>query len=809
MKLLLSLLLIPCFIFAQTPDCSEKDYSRLMAEAKRLVDKGLYDKAIDKLQSAKVCQPIREQEVNEEIVRVFREVNRQRELAVKNEREARQQKQLASAQRDSTEYQRKIAVEEKERTQKTLEIAEAGRLSSRAREVLAKDKDYVVALRLAEYAFCTTEIPTEEARSTLQDILNEINTSPKQDITLYSHRMKLKYNNTIKYSISPNGKFLAIIKVGSTGSIEIFDLNTFSLIRRDPYSFMFNPIEKFSFSKDGNSYAAFTGYQTIVERTISGERIFSIKHKEGVYDGLYIENKNYLISYNQKSELYVEDATSSNLLMEVKKYWSYKCFSPDGNYVVLSGSNGDSTAWFINLAKKDTTLLKGLDTECNNICISNDSKLIAGGNVLGEIVIWDANTHEIKNKFKAHSSYLHDLSFSSDNSFLVSASADRTVVVWDLKKNSMAYILKNLKDDPKKASLSEDNHKLVTISDKNEIVLWNIENVEFVKTYKTLGSQYCIEFSNDGLIRIIGGSMSSLEGTQIQDFLKDTIYHLPKKDLNNVSSAKISDKNTYAVMCGMGNKAIVWDIDIGQTVASITPKNSLFVRDVAISTDEKYIALALEREGVQIWDWKINTMETAFKGLSWETFTEVAFTKDGNFLVGATDEQVYVWDISNKKLFQKLITDKTQIWDMDISPDGDRIAVGTSGGHILVWEIETWQKIKTIDAHSDYIQAVDFSNNGKLIASAGRDRVIKIWDTSNWQMVRLLNGHTDFVFAVAFVPGDNFLLSSSGDSTIKSWRIDRDFNSRSDVFQLNDNMKTFYGIPQKTYDNLDQIYGIK
>jgi WD40 repeat protein len=76
-------------------------------------------------------------------------------------------------------------------------------------------------------------------------------------------------------------------------------------------------------------------------------------------------------------------------------------------------------------------------------------------------------------------------------------------------------------------------------------------------------------------------------------------------------------------------------------------------------------------------------------------------------------------------------------------------------------------------------------------------------------MVRLLNGHTDFVFAVAFVPGDNFLLSSSGDSTIKSWRIDRDFNSRSDVFQLNDNMKTFYGIPQKTYDNLDQIYGIK
>ena len=95
---------------AQTPDCTSKDYDRLMADAKRLTRSGEYDKAINKLQSAKTCQPQQEAEVNVLLVRVFEEVNRQRELAVKNEREANKQRRRA-------EEQTKVAETEKEKAE--------------------------------------------------------------------------------------------------------------------------------------------------------------------------------------------------------------------------------------------------------------------------------------------------------------------------------------------------------------------------------------------------------------------------------------------------------------------------------------------------------------------------------------------------------------------------------------------------------------------------------------------------------------------------------------------------------------------
>ena len=66
---------------AQTPDCTPKDYNRLMADAKHFVQKGEYDKAIDKLQSAKICQPHREIEVSREVLRVFELVNGERKRA--------------------------------------------------------------------------------------------------------------------------------------------------------------------------------------------------------------------------------------------------------------------------------------------------------------------------------------------------------------------------------------------------------------------------------------------------------------------------------------------------------------------------------------------------------------------------------------------------------------------------------------------------------------------------------------------------------------------------------------------------------
>lgn len=62
-------------------DCTPARYDTLLRQAKQAADKGRYDLAINKLQSAKTCLPEKEKEVNREILNVFKEVNNQKNIA--------------------------------------------------------------------------------------------------------------------------------------------------------------------------------------------------------------------------------------------------------------------------------------------------------------------------------------------------------------------------------------------------------------------------------------------------------------------------------------------------------------------------------------------------------------------------------------------------------------------------------------------------------------------------------------------------------------------------------------------------------
>ncbi len=82
-------------LLAPAQDCSPARYRLMMRQVDTAVLRGQYDLAINKLQSAKTCQPDSEAVVNRRVLEVFKEVNRQRELSIKNEREAKRQQNIA------------------------------------------------------------------------------------------------------------------------------------------------------------------------------------------------------------------------------------------------------------------------------------------------------------------------------------------------------------------------------------------------------------------------------------------------------------------------------------------------------------------------------------------------------------------------------------------------------------------------------------------------------------------------------------------------------------------------------------------
>ena len=78
-------------------------------------------------------------------------------------------------------------------------------------------------------------------------------------------------------------------------------------------------------------------------------------------------------------------------------------------------------------------LEKNINTiNCCSVAFSNDSKLMAAGNI-SDVILYDVDTFNIKHTLKGHGGNINDLRFSNCNKMLLSGSDDSKVILWDIE----------------------------------------------------------------------------------------------------------------------------------------------------------------------------------------------------------------------------------------------------------------------------------------------------------------------------------------------------------------------------------------
>ncbi len=124
--------------------------------------------------------------------------------------------------------------------------------------------------------------------------------------------------------------------------------------------------------------------------------------------------------------------------------------------------------------------------------------------------------------------------------------------------------------------------------------------------------------------------------------------------------------------------------------------------------------------------------------------------------------------------------------DIQISPDGSRIAVATSIG---IWMYDT-QNGEEIAAPGDIgpVRKLLFSPDSKTLATIGNNITVYLWDAITGIQKRNFNGHNVSIKSILFSPDGRMLASMNSDKSTRLWDVQSGEHLHTISTGMTDNM---------------------
>lgn len=113
-----------------------------------------------------------------------------------------------------------------------------------------------------------------------------------------------------------------------------------------------------------------------------------------------------------------------------------------------------------------------------------------------------------------------------------------------------------------------------------------------------------------------------------------------------------------------------------------------------------------------------------------------------------------------------------EIYDMDFSPDGTRLASASLDHTARIWSVSSGEELLTLAGHTDQVWQIEFSPDGQHLATASMDGTAKIWDAVTGQVVMTLTGHAGGLYDIKYSPDGKYLATVAADKSVRVWEAE-------------------------------------
>jgi len=313
--------------------------------------------------------------------------------------------------------------------------------------------------------------------------------------------------------------------------------------------------------------------------------------------------------------------------------------------------------------------------------------------------------------------------------------------------------------------------KSIQIQDKMQKSLLALQALQFNQEFDGY------EFQAD----IYNGLYSAHKALQGDDFNIIDLHQGPLK--------AILPYQNMAITAGSDGKILKVNFSEQKITSEIFAENPLIYHSMAISLDNKFLALGSEEGIINLYDLAnqklIRNLEDIHKAGIWA----LAFMPDDSGLISAgNDKKIIYWDMSSFEHYEIGETESI-INAISVHPKTNFVIAGLATGEVIEFlteEKSTLNKLNLPNPKASPITKVSFNYAGNLLAIGNEAGNVMLWDISKQEVFQSLTGHRAMITDIEFRSDDKFMLTSSFDRTAKLWNMDN-INERPIVFSDHEN----------------------